>query len=133
MPGHGCTGRRYCGPPREIKSISRTPGEAYPSRHSPWARPAACFRGCPHRSAWPRCLILCLTLTLRVDLKATNIMCKLPEATSSDKLQVLLAAEPSRRHPPEPSWDYPVEAAVSQPLPPPALDQALSASFVIAD
>ena len=72
-------------------------------------------------------------LTLGIDLKAANIMCCLPEATSEDKLRALLATDPSRRHPPEPSWEHPVEAAVSQPLPPPSLQRALSASFMISD
>jgi hypothetical protein len=67
------------------------------------------------------------------DLKTTNIMYSLPEATSEAKLCALLKTDPSRRHPPEPSWDHPVEAAVSQPLPPPPKDRNLSASFIIAD
>jgi hypothetical protein len=60
-------------------------------------------------------------------------MCNLPELTTEDKLQALITTTPSRRHPPEQSWDYLVEAAVSQPLPPPTLEQALSGSFMLAD
>ncbi|KAJ6596068.1 kinase-like domain-containing protein [Mycena sp. CBHHK59/15] len=67
------------------------------------------------------------------DLKANNIMCNIPELTTEDKLGAFIAKTPSRRHPPEQSWDYLVEAAVSQPLPPPTLEQALSGSFRIAD
>ncbi|OBZ66852.1 Serine/threonine-protein kinase SRPK [Grifola frondosa] len=68
------------------------------------------------------------------DLKATNIMCKFPDATSEAKLQALLEVDPSRRHPPEQSWDYPVEAAVSQPIPPPSsIEQALCTSFILTD
>ncbi|KAL6300875.1 kinase-like domain-containing protein [Sparassis latifolia] len=70
---------------------------------------------------------------VHTDLKSANIMCNLPEATSEANLRLLLESSPSRRHPPEQSWDYFVEAAVSQPLPPPSIDQALSASFVIGD
>ncbi|KAJ6614207.1 hypothetical protein B0H10DRAFT_1672734, partial [Mycena sp. CBHHK59/15] len=36
-------------------------------------------------------------------------------------------------HPPEPSWDHPVKVAVSQPLLPPTMDQALPVSFLITD
>jgi hypothetical protein len=72
-------------------------------------------------------------LVLRVDLKADNIMYNLPGATTEANIRTLLEVSPSRRHPPEQSWDYTVEAAVSQPLPPPSIDQALSASFLIAD
>ena len=70
---------------------------------------------------------------VRTDLKSTNIIYSHPEAMSEAAICALLKAEPSRRHPPEPSWDYHVSAAVSQPLPPPPKDQDLSGSFVIAD
>ena len=75
----------------------------------------------------------CTTLKLDADLKHANIMCNLPEATSEGRINDLLAADPSRRYPPEPSWNGPVETAVSQPVPTPTLDQALSASFMISD
>ncbi|KAJ7292683.1 kinase-like domain-containing protein, partial [Mycena rebaudengoi] len=86
--------------------------------------------GCAHTG---RLTLMCVISLYRADLKASNIMCNLPELTTEDKLQVLITTTPSRRHPPERSWDYLVEAAVSQPLPPPTLEQALSGSFMLAD
>lgn len=73
-----------------------------------------------------------LTLS-SADLKAGNIMCNLPEATSEETIRALLNADPPRRYPPEPSWNGPVETAVSQPVPPLPLEKALSASFMISD
>ncbi|KAJ6448697.1 kinase-like protein [Mycena sanguinolenta] len=67
------------------------------------------------------------------DLKADNIMYNIPELTTEGKLSTFIATTPSRRHPPEQSWDYPVQAAVSQPIPPPTVEQVLSGSFRIAD
>ncbi|KAJ7726753.1 kinase-like protein [Mycena metata] len=67
------------------------------------------------------------------DLKASNIMCNVPDLTTEDNLRTIIAMTPARRHPPEQSWDYVVEMAVSQPLPPPTLEQASSGSFMIAD
>ncbi|KAJ6452956.1 kinase-like protein [Mycena sanguinolenta] len=67
------------------------------------------------------------------DLKADNIMCNIPELTTEEKLSTFIAKTPSRGHPPEQSWDYPVQAAVSQPIPPPTVEQVLSGSFRIAD
>lgn len=73
------------------------------------------------------------SLTQRSDLKASNIMCNLPDLTTEDNLRAFLAMTPARRHPPEQSWDYLVEAAVSQPLQPLTLEQVSSGSFMIAD
>ncbi|KAJ6632190.1 kinase-like domain-containing protein [Mycena sp. CBHHK59/15] len=70
---------------------------------------------------------------VHTDIKASNIMCNLPDLTTEDNLHAIIAKIPARRHPPEQSWDYLVEAAVSQPLPPPTMEQALSGSFMIAD
>ncbi|KAJ6569241.1 kinase-like domain-containing protein [Mycena capillaripes] len=68
-----------------------------------------------------------------LDLKASNIMCSVPDITAEDSVRAFIATTPPHRHPPEQSWDYVVEAAVSQPLPSPTLEEALCGSFVIAD
>ncbi|KAJ7435408.1 kinase-like domain-containing protein [Mycena latifolia] len=70
---------------------------------------------------------------VHTDLKASNIMCNVPDLTTENNLRGIIAETPARRHPPEQSWDCLVEAAVSQPLPPPTIEQALSGSFMIAD
>ncbi|KAJ7715821.1 kinase-like domain-containing protein, partial [Mycena metata] len=57
---------------------------------------------------------------VHTDLKASNIMCNVPDLTTEDSLRTIIALTPARRHPPEQSWDYVVETAVSQPLPPPS-------------
>ncbi|KAF8903165.1 kinase-like protein [Gymnopilus junonius] len=46
---------------------------------------------------------------------------------------VLLTSDPPRRHAPEASHDGLVEAAISQPLPIPTLQEAMQRTFVVAD
>ncbi|KIM92381.1 hypothetical protein PILCRDRAFT_425 [Piloderma croceum F 1598] len=89
-----------------LQGISSPTSKTYPARHPSWPRTVACLWLCAYSH---------------------------PEATSEAAVCALLKADPSRQHPPEPSWDYHVSAAVSQPLPPPPKDQDLSGSFVIAD
>ncbi|KAJ7036973.1 kinase-like protein [Mycena alexandri] len=70
---------------------------------------------------------------VHTDLKASNIMCNVPDLTTEDNLRATIEMTPARRHPPQQSWDPVVEAAVSQPLPLPTLEQASSGSFMLAD
>ncbi|KAF8874331.1 kinase-like domain-containing protein [Infundibulicybe gibba] len=52
---------------------------------------------------------------------------------STAVLDEFLASDPPRRHPPEASSDGVVQAAVSQPLPIPTLQDAMERTYVLAD
>ncbi|KAK0448169.1 kinase-like protein [Armillaria borealis] len=68
---------------------------------------------------------------VHTDLKDDNIF--FDTSISTDEIDKLLASEPPRRHEPEASHDGLVEAAVSQPLPIPTLQEAMQRTFVVAD
>jgi hypothetical protein len=51
---------------------------------------------------------------------------------SNSDIDDLLKSDPSRRHPPEESYDGTMQAAVSQPLPIPTLEEAMQRTFVLA-
>ena len=65
------------------------------------------------------------------DLKHDNIF--FDPRMSPENLDKLLASNPPRRHPPESSYDGTVEAAVSQPLPTPTMEEAMQRNYVVAD
>ncbi|RDB25924.1 Serine/threonine-protein kinase SRPK [Hypsizygus marmoreus] len=69
---------------------------------------------------------------VHTDLKHDNIMFDLGSQTQAD-IAALLKADPSRRHPPEESWNCTVEAAVSQPLPLPSLSDAMKRTYLVSD
>ena len=50
-----------------------------------------------------------------------------------DNIEAWLAKEPSRRHAPETSHDGVVQTAVSQPLPTISEEEAMRATYVLAD
>ena len=52
---------------------------------------------------------------------------------STSEIEKLVASEPARRHPPEASHNGIVQAAVSQPLPIPALEEDMKCTYVVAD
>ncbi|KAF8573007.1 kinase-like protein [Ramaria rubella] len=68
---------------------------------------------------------------VHTDLKHDNIF--FDTHMSTDDFDTLLTSSPSCRHPPEASHDGMVQAAVSQPLPIPSLEQALLRNFAVAD
>ncbi|PBK97719.1 kinase-like protein [Armillaria gallica] len=66
------------------------------------------------------------------DVKHDNIFFDTPLTT--DDFDTLVASDPPRRHPPEASHDgLSVQAAVSQPLPLPTLQEAMQLNFLLAD
>ena len=68
---------------------------------------------------------------VHTDLKHDNIF--FDTRVSTAEIQKLVASEPALLHPPEASHDGIVQAAVSQPLPVPALDEAMKRTYVVAD
>jgi serine/threonine protein kinase len=69
---------------------------------------------------------------VHTDLKPDNIMFDTGPLTQDD-FTALIEANPSRRHPPEASWDCAVQAAVSQPLPLPSLSEAMARTYIVSD
>jgi len=71
------------------------------------------------------------SFVMHTDIKHDNILFTcLPHKYDIGEL---LAEDPSRRHPPEDSWEGKVQAAVSQPFPLPTLEEASELNFVLAD
>ncbi|KAF8578444.1 kinase-like protein [Ramaria rubella] len=68
---------------------------------------------------------------VHTDLKSDNFFFN--TRMSTQDLQTLLASEPPRRHPPEASYDGTFQAAVSQPLPMPSMEDAMKLTYVVAD
>ncbi|KAK0449113.1 kinase-like protein [Armillaria borealis] len=69
---------------------------------------------------------------VHTDVKHDNIFFDTP--LSTDHFDALVASDPPRRHPPEASHDgLLVQAAVSQPLPLPTLQEAMQLNFLLAD
>jgi serine/threonine protein kinase len=68
---------------------------------------------------------------VHTDLKHDNIF--FDSRMSTTEIEKLVASEPALRHPPETSCDGIVQVAVSQPLPVPALEEAMKCTFVVAD
>ena len=69
---------------------------------------------------------------VHTDLKPDNIMFDVGPMTN-DRFASLVNADPPRRHPPEKSWDWIVQAAASQPLPLPSLSEAMERTYIVAD
>ncbi|SJK98279.1 uncharacterized protein ARMOST_01542 [Armillaria ostoyae] len=68
---------------------------------------------------------------VHTDLKHDNIF--FDTTMSTEDIDKLLASDPPHRHPLEYSHDGLVNAAVSQPLPIPTLQEAMQRTFVVAD
>ncbi len=70
---------------------------------------------------------------MHTDVKHDNTFFDTPLTT--DDFDALVASDPPRRHPPEASpYDgLSVQAAVSQPLPLPTLQEAMQLNFLLAD
>ena len=69
---------------------------------------------------------------VHTDLKHDNIMFSAKSASPA-YIDALLAADPPRHNPPEESWDSIVQSAVSQPLPQPSLEEAMTRTYVVSD
>lgn len=68
---------------------------------------------------------------IHTDIKLDNIL--FTSNLSREDLQKWLISDPSRRNPPEKSFESIVQSAVSQPLPMPSLEDVAARSFVLAD
>ena len=68
---------------------------------------------------------------VHTDIKPDNIF--FSTTMTADDIEAWVTKEPSRRHPPEASHDGVVQAAVSQPLPMISMDEAMQATYVLAD
>ncbi|KAG1889218.1 kinase-like protein [Suillus subluteus] len=68
---------------------------------------------------------------VHTDLHLSNIFFNTCMSTAD--LDKLLKSNPSCRHPPEESHDGTMQAAVSQPLPVPTLEEAMQRTFILAD
>ena len=68
---------------------------------------------------------------VHTDLKHDNIFSSTTMTT--DDIEALMAKDPSRRDPPEFSHDGMVQAGVSQPLPIISEDEAMRATYFLAD
>ncbi|KXN87240.1 Serine/threonine-protein kinase SRPK [Leucoagaricus sp. SymC.cos] len=68
---------------------------------------------------------------VHTDLKHDNIF--FSTTMSADDIEAWMTKEPSRRHAPEASHDGVVQAAVSQPLPIISEDEAMRATYLLAD
>jgi len=68
---------------------------------------------------------------VHTDIKPDNIL--FSTAMTAEDIEAWMAREPSRRHEPEASVDGVVQAAVSQPLPMISEDEAMRATYVLAD
>ncbi|KAJ7155191.1 kinase-like domain-containing protein [Mycena filopes] len=67
------------------------------------------------------------------DFKPANILCNVPGLTTEEILRANIASTPALRHAPEQSVNGFVEAAISQPIPAPTIEEALTGSFALAD
>lgn len=68
---------------------------------------------------------------VHTDLKHDNIFFE--ACMLANDFEKLLVSDPPRQHPPEASANRTVQAAVSQPLPAPTLNEAMRLNFVVAD
>ena len=68
---------------------------------------------------------------VHTDIKPDNIL--FSTTMTTDDIEAWVAKEPSRRHAPEASHDGMVQAAVSQPLPMISEEEAMQATYVLAD
>ncbi|KAJ3897945.1 kinase-like protein [Lentinula edodes] len=68
---------------------------------------------------------------IHTDLKHDNIF--FSSLLSRQDIDATLVSNPPRRNPPEASMDGAVCSAVTQPLPPPSLDDAMKCEYLIAD
>ena len=68
---------------------------------------------------------------VHTDIKHDNIF--FSTAMTADDIEAWVTKEPSRRHAPEASIDGVVQVAVSQPLPMISEDEAMRATYVLAD
>ncbi len=69
---------------------------------------------------------------VHTDVKHDNIFFDTPLSTAD--FDALVASDPPRRHPPEASHDgLSAQAAVSQPLPLPTLQEAMQLNFLLPD
>ena len=68
---------------------------------------------------------------VHTDLKHDNIF--FSTTMTTDDIEAWVTKEPSRRHAPEASHDGVVQAAVSQPLPMISEDEAMRATYLLAD
>ncbi|KAI1794203.1 hypothetical protein LXA43DRAFT_164964 [Ganoderma leucocontextum] len=73
-----------------------------------------------------------VTPDVKFALKQTSVLVDNGGLTNVD-INALLAADPPRRYPPELSEFRPVEVAVSQPLPAPTIEEAMTRTFCISD
>jgi serine/threonine protein kinase len=69
---------------------------------------------------------------VHTDLKHDNIIFDTGSITAAD-IAAVIERDPSRRHPPEESWECVVQAAVSQPLPLPSISEAMTRNYVVSD
>jgi len=68
---------------------------------------------------------------VHTDIKHDNIL--FSTTMTTDDIEAWVAKEPSRRHTPEASYDGVMQAAVSQPLPMISEEEAMQATYVLAD
>ena len=68
---------------------------------------------------------------VHTDLKHDNIF--FSTTMSTEDIEALVTKEPSRRHPPELAHDGVLQSAVSQPLPMISEDEAMRATYLLAD
>ena len=69
---------------------------------------------------------------VHTDLKDDNIMFSTKSMSTAD-IDAILAADPPRLNPPEQSVNGMVRSAVSQPLPLPSLEDAMTRTYVLSD
>ncbi|TFK33318.1 kinase-like domain-containing protein [Crucibulum laeve] len=125
LPGKGSTGEHICLVTQllggDIKSLHEAQDAVFPL---PLAKRILLhtLRGIGHSHSHG---------VVHTDLKHDNIF--FDAQMTSEALDNILASDPPRRHPPEPSFDGFVEAAAMQPLPTPTIDEAMKRTYVLAD